>query len=285
MTGGVQPQECVLAVVVLYQRDLDRTEPWSALCGLMRESAHSTNLRLLQVLLYDNSPGPMKFTVPLPTWATYVHCPENGGTAAAYVHAAILARQLRAGWLLLLDQDTRLPENLLSVASKTLDEHLREPAAALLPRVCHGIHLISPARINWCGSVLPIASKTSKDQVITGIASGVLLRVDDFLELGPLPKSLWLDFVDHYIFLRLQQQGKQIRVMDIELQHDLSVKNPASVSQHRLRSILDGEAVFYKMLAFPARVVLPLRRIVRALRLLRSSPDSARQVFGRLWPK
>lgn len=283
MTVEVPPQECVLAVVVLYQRDLEGTEPWSGLSNLMQDSAQTTNLRLIQVLIYDNSPQSMKFMAPLPDWATYVHCPENGGTAAAYRHAAELARQLCAEWLLLLDQDSRLPSDLLAVASQALDSLHSNSTAALLPRVRHGIHLISPARINWCGSVLPIAAATSKYKIITGIASGALLRVEDFLNLGPLPKTLWLDFVDHYIFLRLQQTGKKIKVIDIELQHDLSVRTPALVSDQRLQSILDGEAVFYKMLALPARSFLPLRRLVRGLRLLRSSPRSARKILGRLW--
>ena len=284
MTGIPQPRGGVLAVAVLFERNLEGIESWDVLSRLV-SGEHRSSLKVLHVLIYDNSAKPKIPFAHLPDWTTYVHCPENGGTAAAYRHGAELAQKLCYTWLLLLDQDTRLPVNFLDAASDALDSSLVNPVSALLPRVKHGAHLISPARIGWYGSLLPISTRTTEDQIVTGIASGALLRVNDLLPLFPLPHSLWLDYVDHYIFVRLQQQGKKVRFIDIELQHDLSVKNLSSLSAKRLESILDGERVFYQLLSYPARMLLPFRWIARALRLLHVNQNLAFKIIVRLWKK
>ena len=266
-------QQGVLAVVVVYERTLDRVAPWAALCAAMNATAVAEadcGLVLRQVLVYDNSAVPKVLAQALPRWAHVVHDPANGGTAAAYRRALQDAQAAGLPWLLLLDDDTRLPDDLLAQAGAALrcDAAPALPGA-VLPRVRHGGDPVSPARITRWGSMRPLACDEPGTAVpaLTGIASGALVQVQAWRALAPLPEALWLDYVDHWVFAGLRRQGHALRVSGAVLEHDLSVSEPRRLSERRLASILAGEALFTRTLGWPARWLQPLRLLWRALRV------------------
>ena len=268
----------IVAVLVVYERPLDVVEAWPTLLAALVSSGRE-GLQLRQIIIYDNSPEPRAKPVADITGCTYVHDRNNGGTAAAYTRAAAIAADSGIDWLLLLDQDTQLsPEYFpaLALALAPATNSATTPGA-LVPWVYHGLAPISPARLTWAGTIAPLQRNAQLRffRDLTAIASGSVLHVPSFLELMPLPKSLWLDYVDHWIFRRLQMRCRPVLIVNQVLQHDLSVANPSQLSRRRLLSILEGEAQFQKLLGIGANIFYPIRLAARVIRYLCIKPRLA----------
>ena len=136
----------ILAVVVVYERALDEVEAWPALRSLLGHGSSETGPQLEHLLIYDNTALPRAKPAASVARCTYMHNPNNGGTAAAYAHATRLAIDLGLPWLLLLDHDTLLPTNFLAAAAGDFEAAARQPTiAALVPMVRHRHgELVSP---------------------------------------------------------------------------------------------------------------------------------------------
>jgi hypothetical protein len=261
----------VLAVVVVYERDLDHVLAWPCLQQLLaaNHAAPHYGLRLDHVLIYDNSDRPRA----RPDRATdgsvsYRHDASNGGTAAAYILAAQTAQQQGIEWLLLVDHDTSLPADLLHSAGSALAQHQGAPPGALLPWVSHAGAVVSPSSLSVWGTIRPLrkGARPKNNARLTGIASGSLARTGAISELLPPPSPLWLDYVDHWLFSQLQNRGWPVIVFPSEIEHDLSLVDFARIPPARLRSIIDGEARFTSDLSLLARFAHPFRLLARALR-------------------
>lgn len=266
----------VLAVLVLYGRRLEDAAPWPFILTWLESEPRKA---LRHCLIYDNSPIPVEIGA-LPTNASVVCDPDNGGTASAYSFASERAAKNGCEWLLLLDQDTILPEHYLDYAE---DAILGMPqAVALVPSVRHGSHRVSPSTITPYGSIRPCENPGLVTGITTAISSGVIIRRTAIAETI-FPPEIWLDYVDHWIFLNLSRRGSATARIDAELSHNLSIRTPATLSIARLRSILAAETAFYKSVGGRSRVMLPLRRIVRACRyLLIGRPSLASVTFAQL---
>lgn len=280
----------VLAILVVYGRHFKRAAAWSTLLATLRagrlQGRRYPGLQLCQVLVYDNSPEAVVPSAALLPGLTYRHDRQNGGTAAAYRAGAELAAALGLPWLLLLDQDTALPADFFPKAFDAWRCAPGRPPAALLPWVRHGDRVVSPARIKQTGSIAPLdPNVTLRPQWrLTGIASGAFLRTAQFAKLGAAPKELWLDYVDHWIFARLNSASVPLALIDCVLEHDLSIVNPQLLSGERLRNILVAESRFVAMLPWLARLIHPWRLLSRAALMAAKRPDHAlligRHVLG-----
>jgi Glycosyl transferase family 2 len=276
----------IVAVLVVYERQLDVVEGWPALLAALLNPAGDT-VRLQQVVIYDNSPEPCAKPAADISGCTYVHDRENGGTAAAYMLAAATARDSGVDWLLLLDQDTRLSPDYLAALALVLATSSGPTPGALVPWVVHEDTPISPARITWSGTIAPLRHDSQLRGLpgLTAIASGSLLHVPSFLELLPLPKGLWLDYVDHWVFRCLQKRSHVVTIVDQVLQHDLSIANLRHMSRRRLLSILEGEAQFQRLLGGGARILYPFRIAARVIRYFYIRPRLAIYTLAWAWQR
>jgi hypothetical protein len=293
--ASVESAASVLAVVVVYERGLDEVQVWPF---LQRQLAapdpasgdRSCSLSIEKVLIYDNSPQARTQEQRQYTNCLHVHDAENGGTAAAYGHACAVALEQGTDWLLLLDQDTLLPDDFLDAAAAALARSAGH-ARALVPWVLQGTRVVSPARVTAGGTIEPLqyTPRGLPSDGLTAIASGSLLHVPTLASLLPIPKGLWLDYVDHWIFFQLHRHSLPVTVFEAKLQHQLSVFSVQSLSTRRLTSILEGEAAFVSMLGLKARLVHPLRLALRTLRYARTRPELARHtltwISRRLWSR
>lgn len=256
-THGNAPE--IMAVLVLYGRRAEDAAPWSTL----RTWLDNDKSRLRCCLIYDNSPTPLTDTAVLPNGAFFVHDPANGGTAGAYVLAARDAAPAGCDWLLLLDQDTALPVDYLDRAAQAVAT--APNAMVLVPRIRHNDQLVSPATITGSGTVRPVLDPHRAEGLPTAISSGALVRRSTIADIC-FPPELWLDYVDHWLFLTVARRGGTIAVIDTDLSHDLSVRTPKTLSVTRLRSILTAERTFYLAFGGRARTMLPVRQLIRAAR-------------------
>ena len=133
----------VLAVVVLYKRSVDRSQTLTSLGNALKR--HPELFRVLQVLLWDNSPMPLNPTLAFPF--RYVHANKNVGTSGAFNYAMEFAEAGSIPWLLLLDQDTTLSEDFIPkmlAYSRRFTDSL--DVAAVVPLLwCRG-QVVSPKR-------------------------------------------------------------------------------------------------------------------------------------------
>ena len=272
---------CILAVIVVYERNLDEVSSWKILRSALL-SADRVPPWLGHVLIYDNSAQP-RSSPPLGTpRCSYVHNGANGGTAAAYTYATNCARSNQCNWMLLLDHDTDITSHFLSEAriATSADPSIR--SVAWLPWVFDDNRPVSPAFITWAGGIRPLLGRSVNrtNWKLTGIASGVLIRTWAMNVLQPLLNESRLDFLDHRMFAHLRKQGLQLNILNTSLEHKLSVMRPGELSDWRLRSILDAEAHFIRELSWIARALYPARLLFRALRFLNKRPSHSITVLS-----
>jgi hypothetical protein len=275
----VDPGVAVLAVLVTYERPLAEVEAWPVLAALLARD-RGLSSPLAGLLVYDNSTTPRTAETARIKGCVYMHNPRNGGTAAAYTQAAAVAREAGVQWLLLLDQDTRVTEGFLEAVAGALGRSRNNRLDALVPWVVQDGVPVSPATISRLGTIRPLAGGAAAQPArpLTAIASGSVIRVATLEAMMPFPGALWLDYVDHWIFLQIHGRGGMVEVLNCELEHDLSVSSLQTMSRQRLLSILNGEREFFRLLARVPRAIYPLRVAVRTLRYLAQRPQLAQWV-------
>jgi len=136
--------------------------------------------------------------------------------------------------------------------------------AAFVPRLTSKHKMLSPSRVLSWGRLPAV------DSSFTGIApfeitaynSGTVLRVSAMRMIGGFNPVFWLDFLDHWIFNRLQFYGYKIYVLNATLMHDLSLNNMSNVSISRYENVLAAEGQFY--LLYKSKI----ENIVYCVRLL-----------------
>ena len=268
--AATPPSASVFAVVVLYQC----TPEFSAsVATLMRALTLSSPLAV-SVLVYDNSPNPWNGQCQ-PGWL-YHHDPSNGGVFAAYSRALELA-STKQEWLLLLDQDTRLPTDFFLCLAEAIAGPARDPGvAAIVPVVCQDSTVLSPRRVRL-GRTTPFSAPGISKRELTALNSGAVIRVASLCALGGFNTEFWLDYQDYWLFHALARQGGRICVSSAVLEHRLSVHDFASsMTIDRYNNILAAEMRFanrYRPLL--ERVLLIGRLAVRAFRQWRTLADSS----------
>lgn len=242
------PRISIIAVVVLYQCRPDQS---STMASLVHSWEHCSNTGLeLKVIIYDNSPERQPGTLTLPFAHQYIHDAANGGLAAAYNHALDSDSGGQYQWLLLLDQDSDLPEDYIALTAGALVEAEREDeVAAVVPRVTHGNRPLSPARLQWWGGVRPVPEPAPGiwPGPLTAINSGALLRKSFLSEIGGFNRQFRLDYLDHWLFSEINRCGKKTYVSPVRIEHDLSIwHRTGTVPPERYRFILEAETLFYR---------------------------------------
>jgi GT2 family glycosyltransferase len=219
-----------------------------------------------RILLFDNSPEKQCCSLA-PPW-DYYWSDSNLGLAGAYNFALSEARRVKCDWLLLLDQDsTLLPEFLSNLHAGLNAIQNDESVVACVPEVWMGNTPISPWIRKLFGNV-PFRRKGKfVPRGIGAVNSGTCVRTSFVDGLGGFDQRFWLDFLDHWLFARIERSGNSISIADQRIEHDLSVRDYNNgVSLERYRNILKAENLFtgeylerFGRLAFIGR--LPFRAL------------------------
>lgn len=261
----------LVCVVVLYRRLPKQSEALEGLRSFFQAERAEGNIDHEDapiVVVYDNSPTPA--SLELNEWdgieVTYRHNPANPGLAEAYNTALNTATLRGRKWLLLLDQDTRIPAPFL----RNLLEKLHTaapPVCAIVPRLRHGHVEVSPV-------IRGLFRETLVDSNFEGIHqedlmvlnSGACLRVSALLAIGGFPLDYPLDYLDHILFFRLQKSGGKLYVLSAVLQHQLSLMELRSeMSLARYERMLSAEKRFmYESRGRHGERLLRLRLFKRA---------------------
>src|ERR1700677_2641156 len=100
-----KPQRVVLPILVLYKCSLEDSATYQTLVASSTYGGMDPAL----LAIYDNSETPQVRSSEEALLLAYKHDSTNSGLAAAYNWALEIAELHGFSWLLLLDQDTRLP--------------------------------------------------------------------------------------------------------------------------------------------------------------------------------
>jgi GT2 family glycosyltransferase len=199
----------------------------------------------IALLIYDNSPDPQlpRFDESACGAIDYCHSGENGGLSAAYSKALAMALDSRIEWLLLLDQDTEFGGDFLPAMMAAITSIVPAEICAIVPRVAQEEKILSPGFLTrFRRHILSAGFSGVHRKPISALNSGACLRVKAVTAVGGFPRDYWLDYLDHIMFYRLQAAGGRVWVLDVELQHRLSLQNmEAEMSVNRYRSFLAAE--------------------------------------------
>jgi GT2 family glycosyltransferase len=223
------------------------------------------------IAVYDNSPLRQVSEVEQRQLGAYKHDPDNGGLAVAYNWALEKALLTGATWLLLLDQDSVLPQDFLESClthTKSYESDGRLVAIAPMARI--GENLASPMRVTQWGlkKLSPLKSGIQTTE-ITAINSGVLLRCSFISQIGGFDQAYKLDLLDYWLFAQIYRHGSYAALSKAEIFHDLSSSRPHQYSIGRYRSILAGERQFFLLSKLQSNVlVYRLRLFCRAIKQL-----------------
>lgn len=258
----------ILAILVLYKTRLEESTTFQSL----KKSLEELNLSL-ELLVYDNSPVASmekpEFTIG-GLHITYIHNSENPGLAVAYNAGLQIAIDRKKNWMLLLDQDTEIPNDYIDEIT-TLKQDEFEKVVCVIPKVISSktMKIISPSKIFYGGICRPIKNLSSGiiNKRITSVNSGTLLSVKFISQIGGFIDNFPLDMLDHWYFWEIYKANENIYLLKSSIFHSLSVdsfKDKVSISRYKM--ILKAEKLFFNNIF--DRGIYKFRLVFRLLKQL-----------------
>lgn len=243
------------------------------------------------ILVWDNSPQ----ALAEPSLMTgsglpfeYRHSGSNVGVSGAYNHAMDLAKQRSDTWLLLLDQDTTLPqgflEAMLDYAARLEKE---EQVAAVAPAVLMGSEVVSPkVTTRFGGSIdFPDGFREAASREVVLVNTGLLLRVAALERIGGFSLHFWLDFSDRYLCHMLAKHGFSVWIAsELRLAHHISLMaGEGHMPEARYANLVAAEDAYFSLYkSFPRNVVYCQRLLRNAWRERKAHPERARLLLRHL---
>ncbi|MCL6572528.1 MAG: glycosyltransferase [Bacillus sp. (in: Bacteria)] len=235
----------ITMVIVFYKQNFEESKTFQTLKSTLFSKKQSVND--IELILYDNSPLKQDFN-PLTyegIHISYIHDSRNLGIATAYNHAWSEAKENGSQWLLLLDHDTELTDAYINGVLNT--PNLAVDVAAVVPKISSEKTMISPVYSHSLRPLKEVRPETGlQEHPVMAINSGALIRIDFLNEIGGFNEKFPLDYLDHWLFFEIYEKGKKVWLIDVILEHELSVMDYSRVSLHRYQGILDSEMSFYQ---------------------------------------
>ena len=223
-------------VIVLYQQTISQSPSYEVLKQAIKEGT-------IYLVVYDNSSVAHEDPIFDHENVHYRHDPTNPGLAQAYNYG--LSCVTSACSLVTLDQDTQIDMDYFDVVHQI--EWSNELAAAV-PRVFAANRQISPVlSAQYINRHFKVVDQPGifHDRIMA-INSGVVFSCQFLKQINGFNPMFPLDFLDHWMSWQIAQLKKEILVLDIRIEHDLSVLDYKKVSTERYRSILNAEDNFYQ---------------------------------------
>jgi hypothetical protein len=236
----------IIIIVVLYKCKINKSRTIRSLINIYRNCPQS--FTDTDIIIYDNGQENQKLDLSLTKNFSYIKSENNSGLSTAYNYALTKALKENAEWLLLFDQDTKLPENYfnnLLIPLTTANKNKR--IKAVVPKIHYKNNYFSPSKVFYGGILRPINMDYNGiyDKEIFAIGSGSMLRVDFISEVGGFNNDFWLDSLDRWIYNTIYEEEGKVMVTNNILEHELSVLDYDSyVSEERYKNIIKYEALF-----------------------------------------
>lgn len=243
----------ILALVVIYGTIPSYSPAITSLGALSKKSIS------LRTLVWDNSPQKLNDSLRGGDWGeiNWVHTPENRGLSAIY--NAVIADWLKADeYLLLLDQDTLLPETFFEAAAGAITSN---PTVNLfLPMVRAHERWVSPlyAAVGWGRYWKQPRVGLQSSRYLGAINSGMIISAH-FLQgaFSGYARDLQFYGTDTFFMLAYRRQHKWACVLDAVIHHDLSFYSTSTQEKVRkFRVMRDANVICYRETAWPVRLAV-----------------------------
>jgi GT2 family glycosyltransferase len=257
-----------LVVIVLFKSSLEESDTFKTLVKCINQDGAG-----LVLFVYNNSPAYWSYdrNITYPDIdIIYVEDYSNPGVSAAYNAAHLQAEKMNKQFLLLLDQDTKLPLNFFSAFLRSFGkpENLNEDIYC--PIIMDGKGILSPAKFKYLFTIehfdhLKPGSYPLKNLAI--INSGMFVSRRLLSAVGGYNPLIKLDFSDFDFLKRSQQHVNSVVIFDAVCEHHLSSQAavPVETALKRFEYYLEG-AKHYKKTGFEV-VSIPAWALLRAFKL------------------
>lgn len=251
-------------VIVLYKMTVNESPTVRSLTKLLSSTVFP---ELRQVFIVDNSPNEQdsrKLVAPF----SYHWNGGNVGLAKAYNAIWPQSQQAGCQWLVTLDQDTELTAEYLQNLIRTQATATAE-VAIIAPIIYDQQQQISPV---FTTSLRPLHNELpqsgSYTDAIMVINSGSAVALDFLADSGGYNESFPLDYLDHWLSWQVFQQKRQIQIMTVGIDHELSVLTPKALSHERYQKILAAETHFYQSYQTKQLAAFKRQLLLRAIKQL-----------------
>lgn len=237
-----------LFVVVVYKMNVADAPTLRSLferSDLLRQHA-------VRVLIIDNTPGAGGSWLALDNEVEYVALGKNGGLASAYQIAFRKAKANGCDYLVLLDQDSEVTDELI-VTLGSIRNLRAEGVGIWCPRVISCGKYVSPYSVGvftW-PTYNPPSPRSGR---VYGINSFSVVNVSFLENIGGFNEFYWLDCLDMWLYEAAHGAGWEVRCLDVTMQHDLSLVS-GRVSLDRMKNIAFYEGCFASEYWSAARIL------------------------------
>jgi GT2 family glycosyltransferase len=209
--------DSISIIIVIYNTALEESESFES---VQRMANNSYNLNLL---VYDNSLEPQEVGEYAGLEIMYVHDPSNSGVSKAYNFGVKHAQKRKNKWALLLDQDTTLPQTILTTYENAVQENSNVKLFVPILQLNDG-RIFSPCTYKFKrGFYLnSIKGGLHSLQHFSPVNSGMLISVKAFLEVGGYNDQVKLDFSDFQFIQRFRKKYSDFYVLDVKCLQDFS---------------------------------------------------------------
>jgi rhamnosyltransferase len=170
-----------------------------------------------EFLFLDNSTDPtivqrnQGFFTSIPN-VRYFSNGGNAGLSAAYNRAC---KEAKEDWLILLDQDTQVPNEYFSCMAKSIEEH--PEADGFVPTVKEsGGSTISPLLLNGY-SFSAFLGRVGTGECLVAVNSGSCLRKSAIQDVGGFDERYFLDFVDFSFYRAFAEKKHALLPVELTL--------------------------------------------------------------------
>lgn len=243
-------------VIVLYQCDLEKCSSYQSLLK------HKKALDLhYSVLIYNNDNS---MVIEHVAGVQIVNANQNNMLSGAYNYAYQKAKTENIKWLLLLDSDSLLTEEYLSVLSSFVKNDINIQYGAAVPILHKNDIQLSPIVYNKKRGPFLFYKmynpniKTIKSQCISAFNSCSLLNMTAIERIGGFNNDYPLDMLDHYYYKELCKYNLPIFVFATKVEHDLSLnkKDNEMMSTNRYDNYLAAQKKLANSIGTTARFCL-----------------------------
>lgn len=219
----------ILIVIVLYKQSLDDCQSFNVLKKIKNKQ--------IALFVYDNSPSRGNVIhFPESLQIMYMHNPSNPGVSKAYNEGSSYAKKNGFDYLLLLDQDTELPENFIYELEKINSAVTTYPLVSF--RLMRAGEQLSPFNYRFKrGSMMVNQSESGVHPLknISLLNSGILISVELFDKAGGYDENVELYFSDFVFLNRVRRIQKDFYISPIVFKHSMSSDDTSNLESFMQR--------------------------------------------------
>jgi GT2 family glycosyltransferase len=219
----------LVIIIVIYNRALKACESFQSILEMAK------NHNKLQVFVYDNSPTAQEIKSYENVEITYFNDPKNSGVSKAYNVGVAHAKANNKEFVLLLDQDTQLPNTILNEYFESINKHQEVNMFVPILRLKNG-KIFSPSRYRFKRGFFVDNMEPGIHSLfnLAPVNSGMLVNVNAFLKVGGYNEKVKLDFADFQFVERFRKAYAEFYVINVECEQDFSDDN-VSLERQQMR--------------------------------------------------